>query len=103
MTQPDRLELLRTKCQELTQAEVGRRVGYSSSAINQALKGSYQGDLTNLLTRVEEVFGKTTLNCPVLGEITLGKCADNRNREFAATNPLRVRLFRECQKCGGKP
>jgi hypothetical protein len=103
MTQPDRLELLRQKCQETSQAEVARRLEYSPSAINQALKGSYQGDLTNLLTKVEEVFGQSTVNCPVVGEITLGKCAEHRKRPFAATNPIRVELFRRCQNCGGKP
>lgn len=102
MTQPDRMELLRVKCAELTQAEVARRLEYSASAINQALRGNYQGDLTNLLTRVEEVFGQSTVNCPILGEITLGKCAENRKRPFAATNPTRVALFRTCPKCGGK-
>ena len=103
MTQPDRMDLLRAKCKEFSQAEVGRRIGYSPSAINQAIHGNYQGDLTNLLTRVEEVFGQSTVPCPILGEITLGKCAENRKKPFAATNPIRVRLFRECQKCGGKP
>ena len=103
MTQPDRMELLRAKCAEFSQAEVSRRIGYSASAINQAIKGSYQGDLSNMLTRVEEVFGQSTLQCPILGEITLGKCAEHRKRPFAATNPLRVQLYRECRQCGGKP
>lgn len=103
MTQPDRLELLRLKCKESSQAEISRLLGYSPSAINQALKGSYQGDLTNLLTRVEEIFGQSTVLCPVVGEISLGKCAEHRKRPFAATNPTRVELFRRCPKCGGKP
>jgi DNA-binding XRE family transcriptional regulator len=103
MTQPDRMELLRAKCAELNQAEVARRLDYSASTINQALKGTYQGDLHNLLTKVEEVFGQSTVNCPILGDITLGKCAEHRKRPFAATNPQRVALFRACSKCGGKP
>jgi transcriptional regulator with XRE-family HTH domain len=103
MTQPDRMELLRTKCEELSQAEVARRISRSPSAITQILKGSYQGDPTIILTLVEEVFGKSTVQCPILGEITLGRCAENRKREFAATNPTRVRLFRTCPTCGGKP
>jgi hypothetical protein len=103
VTQTDRLELLRAMCTELSQAEVARRLEYSASTINQALKGTYQGDLHNLLTRVEEVFGQSTVNCPVVGEITLGKCAEHRKRPFAATNPVRVELFRRCSTCGGKP
>lgn len=103
MTTTDRMQLLRDKCGQLGQAEVARRLGYSDSAICQALKGSYKGDLSNLLTRVEEIFGCTVVNCPILGEITLGKCSEIRKRPFAATNPLRVQLYRECRKCGGKP
>lgn len=103
MTTTDRMRLLREKCAELGQAEVARRLGYSPSAINQALQGKYQGALDNLLTRVEEIFGSTTVMCPILGEISLGKCSENRKRPFAATNPLRVQMYRRCRKCGGKP
>lgn len=103
MTTTDRMQLLRDRRAELGQAEVARRLGYSDSAICQALKGSYKGDLSNLLTRVEEVFGCTIVNCPILGEIALGKCSEIRKQPFAATNPLRVQLYRECRKCGGKP
>jgi len=103
MTTTDRMQLLRDKCAELGQAEVARRLDYSPSAINQALQGKYQGALDNLLTRVEEIFGCTTVMCPILGEISLRKCSENRKRPFAATNPLRVQLYRQCRKCGGRP
>lgn len=98
----DRMQLLREKCAELGQAEVARRLGYSPAAINQALQGKYP-DPSNILNRVEEIFGSTTVKCPILGEISLLKCSENRKRPFAATNPLRVQLYRQCKKCGGKP
>ncbi len=103
MTTTDRMRLLREKCSELGQAEVARQLGYSPSAINQALKDGYGASLDNVLTRVEEIFGSTTVMCLVLGEISLRKCSENRKRPFAATNPLRVQLYRQCRKCGGKP
>jgi len=103
MTTTDRMQLLREKCAELGQAEVARRLDYSPSTVNQALRGKYQGELDNLLTKVEEVYGCTMVKCPILGEISLGKCSENRKRPFAATNPLRVQLYRQCKKCGGKP
>jgi transcriptional regulator with XRE-family HTH domain len=93
------MQLLRKKCEELTQAEVARRLGYSASAVNQVLKGEYRGDPAQLLTRVEEVFGSTVVNCPVCGDISLGKCAANRRLPFASINPMRVRLWRECRNC----
>jgi len=103
MTQPDRMELLRRVVAEHGQAEVARRIGKSDSAVCQVLSGKYQGSTENILQRVEEVFGQSTVVCPIVGEISLGKCAENRKRPFAATNPTRVALFRACPKCGGKP
>jgi DNA-binding transcriptional ArsR family regulator len=93
------MQLLHKKCEEIGQAEVARRLGYSPSAVNQALKDTYKGDLTNLLNRVEEVFGSTMVYCPVCGEITLGICARNRRLPFAAINPHRIKLYRECRNC----
>jgi hypothetical protein len=103
MTTVDRMKLLRDKCAESSQAEVARRLGYSAAAINLVLKGTYStGSDNNILARVEEVYGSTMVKCPVLGDISLGKCAETRRRDFAATNPVRIQLYRECKKCGGK-
>lgn len=105
MTQPDLLQLLRDKCAQLSQAEVARRLGYSPTAISQVLSGTYGGESSTILARVNEVFGSTVVSCPILGEISLGKCAEIRRRPFAATNPTRVALYRACRTCsqnGGK-
>lgn len=99
MTHPDLMELLRQKCGELGQAEVARRLDKSDSAISQVLSGKYQGSPENILQRVEEVFGGTTVDCPILGQISLSKCAEHRRRPFAATNPTRVALYRACKGC----
>lgn len=102
MTQPDLLLLLKEKCAESTQIAVAQRLKYSPSAINQALKGTYKGDLTNLLTRVEEVYGNTRRVCPLQGDITLGKCAANRALPFITVNPARVELWAACRECEEK-
>lgn len=99
MTKPDLLQLLHQKCTELNQARVAAAIGYSPSAVNQALHGTYKGDLSNMLGKVSEVFGNETVSCPILGEIPLAKCAFHRRREFAATNPMRVQLWRSCRQC----
>lgn len=99
MTQTDLMKLLREKCDELTQTRVASAIGYSPSAVNQALRGTYRGDVATLLQRVAEVFGDEAVDCPILGEIPLGKCAFHRRRPFAATNPLRVTLWRACRQC----
>ena len=99
MTDQERMELLRNKCGEFSQAIVALKIDYSKSAVNQALAGKYKGSLNNLLKRVEEVFSQTTVECPVMGGIFLKQCAENRRDELRVTNPLRVKLYRECPSC----
>lgn len=106
MTQPDQMTLLQQKVGELGQAEVARQMGYSASAINQAIHGKYNGDIATILAKVELVFGQSTVDCPELGDVPLRVCHFNKTRPFAATNPQRVRLYRACKQCpnkGGKP
>ena len=100
MTPHELLELLKAKCAESSQASVARQLGYKPSTICQILNGSYPGSPENVLAKVEEIFGGTMVNCPVVGEITLRKCREHQDRPFAATNPLRVRLYRACRECG---
>lgn len=107
MTTTDRMELLRKVIADFGeggQAKVAQIIGKSDSCISQILSGTYKGSSDNVLQLVEEHFGGSTVICPILGEIPLKKCADNRRRPFAATNPLRVRLWRACKTCdqGGK-
>lgn len=106
MTTSDKMQLLRTKVAELGQAEVARRIGYSSSTISQVLSAKYTGDPATVLNKVEEIFGNSTVDCPYFGHpISLAVCAGHRARPFAATNPQRVQLYRACRNCphGGKP
>lgn len=106
MTQTDLLKLLKEKIAETSQAHVARLLGYTSgSPLSQILSGTYKGSPDTILQRVREVFGGETVQCPVLGEISLARCAEKRKLPFAATNPQRVALYRACQKCphnGGK-
>ena len=53
----DNMDLLRKAVDADGQAAVARRLRYSPSAINQALKGTYAGSLDNLLRRVAETYG----------------------------------------------
>ncbi|MDY0212583.1 MAG: helix-turn-helix transcriptional regulator [Desulfuromonadaceae bacterium] len=99
MTSPDLHNLLRQRVDATSQAHVAREIGYSSATISQILSGKYGGDSSLVMARVEEVYGATTVQCPVLGEIPLKKCASHSRREFAATNPLRVSLHRACRTC----
>ena len=95
----DPMDLLRRATDAMGQAGVARELGYSPSAINQALKGTYGGRLDNLVQRVAEVYGNDMVVCPVLGKIFLKRCAAERRKPFCASNPQRTRLWGTCKQC----
>jgi transcriptional regulator with XRE-family HTH domain len=100
MTNDARMDLLRDAVAEHgSQAKVGKRLGYSSATVSQVLSGNYGGQLDAFLTRVEEVFGKAEISCPVLGEILLPECVEERRKPFTTANPHRVRMFQACRVC----
>lgn len=100
MTNDDRMALLREAVEsEGSQAKVGRRIGYSAAAISQLLSSTYKGNVDAPLMRVEEVYGKTEVRCPVLGTITYPVCVEERRTPFTTANPHRVRMFQACRIC----
>jgi transcriptional regulator with XRE-family HTH domain len=99
------MKLLTDKVAEIGQAEVARQLGISAAAISQVRSGKYQAAPDEILKRVIEVFGGISVDCPVLGDIPLNQCAQERKKPFAATSHQRVALWKACQKCpqnGGK-
>jgi predicted transcriptional regulator len=52
----ERMKLLHDAVGRHGQAAAARAMGYSPSAVNQALHGKYGGSLDNLLDRVEEIY-----------------------------------------------
>lgn len=99
MTQSDRMDLLRRAVAAHGQAEVARRISRSSSALSQVLNDKYAGDPGIILELVEAEFGDSVVSCPILSEIPLSTCIEERNKPFRATTSQRVRLFRACQSC----
>jgi transcriptional regulator with XRE-family HTH domain len=99
MTTSDRLDLLRRVVDEHGQAEVARRIGRSTAAVNQVLHGKYNGNPERILELIAAEFGSETVQCPVMGEIALARCTEERNKPFRATNPQRRRLYLACRDC----
>ena len=95
--QPRWLIELRKQCQEKTQVKVGKTLAYSSTTINQVLKGKYKGDLDKFAKKVCSVYLGETVICPVMGEIPTHECAKYQQETFSATNPIRVRRYRACR------
>lgn len=99
MTAPDAMKLLNDKVAELGQAEVARRLDVSAPAISQLRSGTYRANPDNILKRVVEVFGGLSVDCPVLGDIPLARCAEERKKPFTTANHQAVQLWRACQDC----
>ncbi|GAB4182001.1 MAG: hypothetical protein OHK0024_21170 [Thalassobaculales bacterium] len=91
---------LAAACDDTSQSAVARRLGYSASAINQALRRSYLGRLDRLEAAVRARLMATTVTCPLLGEIATARCLDEQQRPFQLhADPLRVQLYRACRAC----
>lgn len=83
-------------------ATPGRSRGYSAAAVHQIMHGTYKA---KSVTPIEDAIRATlmceTIACPELGEIALADCLQwqAKAEELAATNPLRVRMYRACRSC----
>lgn len=97
--EPEWLKVLRDVCTKSSQAAVAARIGYSATVVNQVLKGKYTGDLQAVEQAVRGALLSYTVACPVLGALPAHLCLEHQRRPFAATNPLRVKLYRACRTC----
>lgn len=101
-TPPDWIAALAAECDKTSQGQAAKRLGISSAAVNQVLANVYKGRLDRVETRVRGELMRETVACPVLGDISRRDCLDHQKRKFAATNPMRVRLFAACKSCPNK-
>ena len=99
----DWFEVLNKACKTESQAKVAAKCGFSATALNQVLKGTYKGSLTNIQEKVSGALLKQQVICPVLDEITTDICAGYRKGGFLPTNPMRVQLYHACQTCKNNP
>ncbi len=91
------IEMLDSACQTSTRAAVAKRIDYSPAVVTEVLKGTYRGDLTRVQRAVEGALMKTTVECPVVGEIQQQKCISHQRASFRATNPAAVQLYKACR------
>lgn len=93
----DWLAVLAEHCGQRSQRQVAADLGVSPAQVNQVLKGTYKGDTARLQQLVEGRFMQRVVQCPVLGEISVDRCQHHQEREFAATNPQRIMLYKACR------
>ena len=94
---------LQEAVQTQSQSKVASKCGISPTAVNQILKGSYQGNIDNVAEKVSGALLEKSVVCPVLDVITTDICASHRNKGFAPNNPMRVSLYKACQTCKHNP
>lgn len=86
-----------------SQAEVARQLGYSPATVSQVLAGNYPGRTERIATRIVEVYGEkygcATVDCPVLGVISVARCISESKKEFSTANPQSVELWDTCPDC----
>jgi hypothetical protein len=93
------LKLLNEMVARIGLAGVSEKIGYSKSAICHVQRGTYRGKADKVLEAARRAFDTSAVSCPALGEISFARCIEERNRPFAAVNPLRVMLARTCRTC----
>jgi len=95
----DPMALLKQAVAGKGQAAVARELGYSPSAVNQVLKGTYGGRLDQIMRAVTDAYDPATVMCPVLGEIPISRCAAERKKPFSVSSPQRAWLWKACREC----
>ena len=91
---------LRTQCEDKSQTQVAKEIGYTGAVVSAVLSNTYRGNIANVEKAVRGAYLGATVGCPVLGELQSNRCLEHQRAPFAATNHQRVRLYRACRnKC----
>ncbi|PZQ46329.1 MAG: hypothetical protein DI551_05285 [Micavibrio aeruginosavorus] len=85
-------------CDRTSQSKVAEKINRSPSLVNMVLKNKYPGRLDAIQARFEAAY-KSSIECPVLGEISGTDCLKNQALPFNPGNHVAVRLFRACKSC----
>jgi hypothetical protein len=98
---PDWIVALARECTLASQSAVARRMACSGSALSAILRNRYQGSLTAFEELFRSHFQGAEIGCPQLGPIPAHECRQWREKAaaFAATNSLRVTMYRACRGC----
>lgn len=79
-------------------ARVAGELGCTDSLISQLRTLSYPSP-QKWYRRIVEKYGNETIDCPVVGEISLERCSRERERPWSSANPTRWALSQTCPVC----
>ncbi|MDH5524476.1 MAG: hypothetical protein OEY01_10865 [Desulfobulbaceae bacterium] len=99
------LGILRQHVDAKGAAATAKEVGISPASISLVLSGNYGASTDNIERKVMAVYGSESglIDCPELGEIEPGKCAETWQRAkkvgLRCGNPATQRLHAACKRC----
>ncbi len=100
MNNEDAYNLFLQKHSELGGARVAEDLDVSPSMVCNLRKGKYNnGNIDRAMERGREVYGTDTVECPALGTIRYGQCAEERRKPFAPISDDYVRQRKACRIC----
>ncbi|NVM78875.1 hypothetical protein FHW83_004706 [Duganella sp. SG902] len=101
---PRWLKLLRDEADKTSIGRAALRVGYSRTAISQALSAKYPGDMAKLERMVLSALElPMAVACPHLKlNLPTTMCHDFSTKAAPTHNPLHMMHWRACQSCPNK-
>ena len=93
------LHVLKDEVERQGMRLVAEKLGVSKATVSQVLNNKYKASTHVIQQRVEGVYMAFTVDCPILGDIAVNQCLEHQNRKFAATNHIRVALYKACRNC----
>lgn len=96
---PDWVLALAEACSVETQVAVGKRLGYSNSAVSCVLSNTYEnGNMDRFEQVVRGALMAEVVLCPVLGtEIGRNVCSGWQKRPFSTASANAVRMYQGCR------
>ena len=97
------VQVLRGAVEERGKEPVAEALGCSRATVHQLMTGRYTSPIEKWRTKVMAELARDRVQCPILGPIDMVECRKHRTRDFAATSPVRVKLFKTCPTCPNNP
>ncbi|RZF83736.1 transcriptional regulator [Pseudoalteromonas sp. CO325X] len=97
MSSSNWLEVLQQEVDTHGLSRVAQKLNMSKATVSQVLKGKYNASTQTIEQKVNGAFMAKEVCCPIIGDIPINVCLDHQSRKFAATNHIRVQLYKACR------
>lgn len=90
-------ETLKNEVEQTSLTAVAKKLSMSKATVSQVLNGKYSASTATIQQKVEGAFMHSEVECPILGDIPINECLEHQKRKFAATNHIRVAIYKACR------